>query len=97
MEVGQDVNVKLADYPYDEYGYVRGSVNAISRLTHNTEDSNGITNVYLVEIAFPNGMVTNFGKHIVPNYETIGIGEIITKKRRLIERLFDNLKANTEK
>lgn len=97
VEEGQDVNVKLADYPYDEYGYVRGRVNAISRLTHNAEGSDGTAKAYLVEIAFPDGMVTNFGKHIAPNYEAIGIGEIITRKRRLIERLFDNLKANTEK
>ena len=97
VKEGQDVNVKLADYPYREYGYIRGKVYSVSKLTRDIETTEGKTKAYLVVVSFPNGMVTNFGKKLSLNYETIGYGEIITKKRRLIERLFDNLKTNTEK
>lgn len=95
--IGQDVNVKLSDYPYDEYGYVRGKVKAISTLTRNIESTEGGYKAYLVTISFPDGLKTNFGKQLRLNYESIGIGEIITEHRRLIQRLFDNIKAKETK
>lgn len=97
VEVGQDVNVKLADYPYDEYGYVCGKVEHISSLTCNVKSAGGNAASYLVTVSFPNGLKTNFDKELRLNYESTGRADIITEKRRLIERLFDNLKANTEK
>lgn len=97
VEVGQDVNVKLADYPYDEYGYVCGRVEHISSLTCNVKSAGGDVSSYLVTVSFPNGLKTNFGKELRLNYESTGRADIITEKRRLIGRLFDNLKANTEK
>lgn len=97
VEVGQDVNVKLADYPYDEYGYVCGKVEHISSLTCNVKSAGGNATSYLVTVSFPNGLKTNFGKELRLNYESTGRADIITEKRRLIGRLFDNLKANTEK
>lgn len=97
VEVGQDINVKLFDYPYDEYGYVRGKVEALSTLTRNMESSEGSTKAYLVKVSFPEGLKTNFDKQLHLNFESAGTGEIITKKRRLIQRLFDNLKARETK
>lgn len=38
-----------------------------------------------------------FKKELLLDFEAQGIVEIITKPKRLIERLFDNLKAKTEK
>ena len=35
VKAGQDVNIKLADFPYDEYGYIRGRVEMISALACN--------------------------------------------------------------
>lgn len=97
VEVGQDVNVKLFDYPYNEYGYVRGKVEALSSLTRNMESSEGTVKVYLVRVSFPEGMKTNFDKQLHLNFESAGTGEVITQKRRLIQRLFDNLKARETK
>lgn len=54
-------------------------------------------NAYRVMISFPDGMRTNFGKELALDFESIGNVEIVTKRKRLIERLFDNLKAKTEK
>lgn len=97
IRVGQDVNIKLADYPYDEYGYIRGQVESMSTLTHNMKTSEGSNKAYLVTVSFPNGLTTNFEKQLPLNFESVGIGEVITEKRRLIQRLFDNLKAKETK
>ncbi|WP_288708010.1 HlyD family efflux transporter periplasmic adaptor subunit [uncultured Alistipes sp.] len=97
VEIGQLANVKLQNYPYDEYGYLRGKVNSISRLTNKLKTKEGKANTYLVSIIFPEGTITNFGKELSIDFETEGQVEIITKDKRLIERLFDNLKAHTTK
>lgn len=97
VKIGQDVNIKLVDYPYDEYGYILGKVELISSLTRNLDDKDGKDKAYLVKVSFPKGLITNFGKQLNLNYESIGSGEIITEKRRLIQRLFDNLKAKETK
>lgn len=97
VEVGQSANVKLLKYPYDEYGYLRGEVSTISRITNSLKTEQGTTPAYLVTVSFPEGMTTNFGRDLPLDFETQGQVEIITKRKRLIERLFDNLKAKTEK
>ena len=97
VKVGQDVNVKLYDYPYDEYGYVRVKVEALSTLTRNMETPEGTVKAYMATVSFPEGMKTNFDKQLRLNYESAGIGEVITEKRRLVQRLFDNLKAKETK
>ena len=97
VEEGQIVNVKINNYPYDEYGLLKGTVKIISRITNKFETPNGATDAYLVIITFPNGTTTNFGKFLPLNFESKGTAEIITKRRRLIERLFDNLRSKGEK
>lgn len=97
VEVGQTVNVKIDNYPYDEYGLLKGIVKSVSRITNKVETANGTSDSYLAVISLPEGTVTNFGKLLPLDFETKGTAEIITRRKRLIERLFDNLKAKTEK
>ena len=97
VEVGQQANVKLLKYPYDEYGYLRGKGGSISRITNNINTENGTTATYLVTVSFPDGMKTNFGRELPLDFETQGQVEIITKRKQLIEQLFDNLKTQAEK
>lgn len=47
---------------------------------------------YLVTVALPKHITTNYGASLDFCYETKGMAQIITKPRRLLERLFDNLK-----
>lgn len=100
VKIGQTVNVKVSNYPYMEYGLIKGKVSSISRLSNKIKQSSAETdkegNVYRIVIAFPNGLKTNFGKTLELDFESQGTAEIITKPKRLIERLFDNLKANSE-
>lgn len=97
IKLGMDVNIKLQDYPYDEYGLIKGRVESISILTHKIANSRGEINAYRVRISFPNGLTTNFDQELQIGAESKGIAEIVTKPRRLIERLLDNLKAKSTK
>lgn len=97
VEIGQTANVKINNYPYDEYGLLKGVVESVSRITNKLKTQKGDVDAYLVVISFPNGTVTNFGKTLPLDFESKGTAEIITKRKRLIERLFDNLKAKVEK
>ncbi|RNC63832.1 HlyD family efflux transporter periplasmic adaptor subunit [Proteiniphilum sp. X52] len=97
VEAGQTANVKINNYPYDEYGLLKGVVKSVSRITKKIETANGASDAYLVVIDFPGGTTTNFGKFLPLDFESKGTVEIITKRKRLVERLFDNLKAKTEK
>lgn len=100
VKVGQTANVKVNNYPYMEYGLIKGKVSSISRLSNKIKQSTtGVTNegsVYRVLITFPNGLQTNFNKTLDLDFESQGTAEIITEPKKLIERLFDNLKANAE-
>lgn len=97
VEVGQTANVKINNYPYDEYGLLKGIVKSVSRITNKVQTQSGESETYLVVVTFPNGTITNFGKTLPLDFESSGSVEIITKRKRLIERLFDNLKAKGEK
>ncbi len=97
VKVGMDVHIKLQDYPYDEYGLIRGQVESISILTHKVTTTSGEVSAYRIRISLPEGLCTNFGQVLQIGPESKGIAEIITKPRRLIERLFDNLKAKSTK
>lgn len=97
VKIGQTANVKINKFPYDEYGLLKGYVESISRVSNRIETPEGATEAYLVIISFPNGFITNFNIPLFLDFESKGTVEIITKPKRLIERLFDNLKAKTEK
>ncbi|MCL1901899.1 MAG: HlyD family secretion protein [Firmicutes bacterium] len=97
IEIGQTANVKINKFPYDEYGLLKGRVESISRVSNRIETREGVAEAYQVIISFPGGFTTNFGIPLFLDFESKGTIEIITKPKRLIERLFDNLKTKTEK
>jgi energy-coupling factor transporter ATP-binding protein EcfA2 len=88
----QEAIIKLNDFPYNEYGSVTGIVSGISLTTNTEKTGEGSIEAYLVTVKFPKGLTTNYGKPLAFKHEAKGTAEIITKDRRLIERLFDNLK-----
>lgn len=97
IRVGQEVNVKLYEHPYDEFGLLKGIVTAISPLTNRIQVNENTMDTYQVMVYFPNGAITNFGYQLELNFESKGSVEIITAQKRLVERLFDNLKAYATK
>ncbi|MFH6987487.1 HlyD family secretion protein [Flavobacterium collinsii] len=94
VKVGQGVIVKLNNYPFNEYGSIKGRVRRISLVTNQQtlSDNQNKINSYLVDIDLPHGLKTNYGVELNFHAEAKGTAEIITEDRRLIERFFDNLR-----
>lgn len=80
VRVGQKVNIKLANFPYGEYGMLVGKIKSISLTPSNDK--------YILSIELPNGLVSTYGKELNFKQNMKGIAEIITEDLRLIERLF---------
>ena len=85
VKSGLNVNVKFDNYPYMEYGLVRGKVKNVSLVP---ED-----NYYMVEVSFPNGLVTNYNRSLELQNNLMGQAEIITENLKLIQRIFNPMKA----
>lgn len=96
VKEGSAVSIKLDDYPYAEFGSIKGKVKSISLITNEYKTAQSSINTYLVLVDMPDGLITNYGDKLDFKYEIGGEADIIVKDRRLIERLFDNLKFNTK-
>lgn len=84
VKVGQHVNIKLANYPYMEFGQLEGVITNISSVP-----SGGF---YYVKVNFPNGMTTSYGMKIPFSQNLQGSAEIITKDIRLFYRMLQPVK-----
>lgn len=93
---GCKVNIKLDNYPYMEYGSIEGSVASISLITRKEQIQQGSIDTYLILVDLPQGLTTNYGERLDFKYEIGGTADIIVRERRLIQRLFDNLKYRTK-
>ena len=85
IKIGQEVNIRLANYPDREFGIIKGSVKAISL----TPDKDGNL---LMDISLPNGLQTSYKKQIVFHQEMVGTADIVTEDLRLLERLLYQFK-----
>lgn len=94
VKKGQKVIIKLNNYPYNEYGSVKGKVTRISLATNQQTlfDNQKKINSYLLDVDLPYGLKTNYGVELNFHAEAKGTAEIVTEDRRLIERFFDNLR-----
>ncbi len=79
---GQRVNVRVNNFPDQEFGYLVGKVKNISNVP--TEEGN-----YLVEISFPRGLKTNYSRQLPLSQQMLGDAEIIINDKRLIERFIE--------
>ncbi|WP_343641058.1 HlyD family efflux transporter periplasmic adaptor subunit [Chryseobacterium sp.] len=80
VKVGQTVNIKLANYPDQEFGILEGIINNISL----TPDQDGNL---LLDVSLPKGLQTSYKKRIAFQQEMNGRADIVTDDLRLIERL----------
>lgn len=85
VKYGQRINVRINNFPDQEFGYIIGRVESISSIP----TAEGF---YVVEIGFPNGMKTNYGKTLPITQQMQGSADIITDDLRLIERFFMPMK-----
>ncbi|CAI2767027.1 HlyD family secretion protein [Flavobacterium collinsii] len=81
IKAGQDVTIRLSNYPDTEYGVIKGKITQIS-LTPDKDNN------ILIDVSLPNGLETSYKKQINFQQEMVGSADIITQDLRLIERLF---------
>lgn len=80
VAVGQEVMVKFAGYPFEEYGMVRGRLVYLAQIPR--EDG------FSAKIALVNGLVTTYGRPIGYRKGLSAQAAIITRKSRLSEKIF---------
>lgn len=80
IQLGQKVNIRLANFPDREFGILKGKVENISLVP----DKDG--NV-MIDVVLPDGMLSSYDKKIPFQQEMRGSAEIITEDLRLIERI----------
>ncbi len=85
VKQGQRVNVRINNFPDQEFGYLIGKVESISSVP----TAEGF---YVVDIDFPSGMNTNYGKTLPITQQIQGNADIITENLRLLERFFMPIK-----
>lgn len=83
VRVGQKVNIKLARYPFREFGLLKGKVSKIYPVAKG--------NAYSVEVELENSLKTTLGRELDFHQQMSGKAEIITEKRKFISRIFEKL------
>ena len=88
VRVGQQVLVRFAGFPYQEFGAVRGRITAIAGIA--LRDS-----VFLARVALPANLKTTYGKSVAYKTGMTASADIITADNRLLEKLFYQLRKIT--
>jgi multidrug resistance efflux pump len=82
---GHQVNIRFENYPYLEYGMVKGVVSNVSKVPHD--------DYYTVEVSLPHGLTTYYGLEIGFSQNMEGQAEILTDKMRLLQRIFNPVRS----
>lgn len=86
IKLNQKVNIQLSNYPYREFGILKGYVKKISLVPNEEGKLN-------LDIGLSDSkLITSYNKEIEFKHEMHGNGEIITDNLRLIERILFNFK-----
>jgi len=89
IKTGQKVNIKIAGYPYLQFGMLKGSVTNKSLVPNDS--------FYTIEINLTNGLHSTTGKDFKFTGELTGTAEIITEDLTLFQRFYAPLKYLTHK
>ena len=82
---GQQVIIRFAGYPFQEFGVVTGRIEYISEVPSKE-------NTFFAKVTLPNGLQTNYGKPITYRTGMNATAEIITSDSRLLEKIFYNFR-----
>lgn len=84
VRIGQMVNVRVNNFPEEEFGFIVGRVTGISEVPD--KESN-----YFINIGFPKGLQTNYGKRLPPSKQMVGSAQVVIRDKRLIEKFIQPL------
>ncbi len=80
VKAGQQVLIKFAGYPFEEYGAVEGRITTIAQIPGN--DS-----TFSAKVRLPTGFTTQYGKRVTYRVGMQANAEIITEDSSLLEKL----------
>ncbi len=80
LKIGQTVNIRLNNYPYQEYGMLKGLVRNISSIPQKQN--------YSIEVELPHQLETSYKKKLEYKEEMQGTAEIVTEELSLFNRIF---------
>lgn len=80
VKVGQKVLIKLQEYPFQEYGVIHAQVESISDVA--------ISNTYATKLKLDSSYTVR-NKLISQHPKMIGIADIVTNDKNILERLFE--------
>jgi multidrug resistance efflux pump len=86
IKIGEQVNIRLANYPDREFGVLKGVVSTLSL----TPDKEGDL---LIDITLPNGLRTTYTREVKFQQEMSGTAEIITQDQCLLQRILYQFKG----
>jgi multidrug resistance efflux pump len=89
VKKGDQVNIRFDNYPYLEYGMVKGYVSNISEVPDN--------DFYIVEVEFPEGLLTYYNKDLHASQNMQGDAEIMTDKKRMLMRVLNPIRSAISK
>lgn len=84
----QDVIIHLSNYPDRKFGTIKGKISSVYDASTNID--------FLIEISFPDRLVTTYGKELEIYHDLTGTAEIITMDFSLFDRIFTPLKKLEE-
>jgi HlyD family secretion protein len=76
-----------------EYGMIKVEIAHISLVPIDKENQKN----FILEVIFPDSLVTNYGKTLEFSQEMTGTAEIITEDLRLLDRFLNPIKAVIKK
>jgi hypothetical protein len=85
VQIGQSCIIKLQNYPYTEFGMLKGIIQSLSLASKE--------GFYSVKVSLPNQLITTRQKELPHQSEFIGQAEIIIEDQTLFDRLFNSLIA----
>lgn len=86
VKVGQRVIIKLANYPFQEWGSLKGTIANISEVPKQEED------IYYTLYIEMEGLKTSYGKQIEFKQEMRGSAEIVVEELSILQRIFYQLR-----
>jgi HlyD family secretion protein len=84
---GQRVVMRLDAFPAGEFGALEGRVNRVSLVADRAQGDGNKEPLYMVAVDFPHGLVTTYGRRLMPRQELQGTADVITDDLRVIDRL----------
>lgn len=84
----QKVFVRVANFPYQEFGQLTGFVATLPELP----TLNGENLEYTAKVKLPKGLLTSYKRTLIYQPEMTGTAEIVTEDLRVMERVFNQFR-----